>query len=124
MVSDRLRFWFVVHFVIDMLFALPLFIAPAWMLSLFGWQTVDPFTSRLVAAALFGIGIESLLGRKSDAGTFKAMLNLKLIWSSGAVLGLGISLAETGGEPFMAWVILALFVAFFFLWAYYRYQLR
>jgi hypothetical protein len=124
MVSDRLRFWFVVHFVIDMLFALPLFIAPAWLLTLFGWQVVDPFTSRLVAAAFFGIGIESFLGRNAGEDTFKAMLNLKLIWSSGAVLGLGISLAAAGGEPFMVWVVLALFVAFFFLWAYYRYQLR
>lgn len=123
MVSDRLRFWFVVHFVVDMLFALPLFIAPHWMLQYFGWQTIDPFTSRMVAAALFGIGIESFLGRNGSAETFRAMLNLKLIWSSGAVLGIGLSLAATGG-PFMAWVVLALFVAFFFLWAYYRFQLR
>ncbi len=124
MVSERLRFWFVVHFVIDMLFAIPLFIAPRWMLQLFGWQTVDPYTSRLVAAALFGIGIESLLGRNASAETFKAMLNLKLIWSSGAVLGLGISIALAGGGPFMAWAVLLIFVTFFFLWSYYRYQLR
>lgn len=124
MVSDRLRFWFVVHFVVDMLFAIPLFVAPEWMLGLFGWQTVDPITSRLVAAALFGIGIESFLGRNASAETFKAMLNLKLIWSFGAVLGIGLSLALAGGGPIMAWGVLLIFVVFFILWAYYRYQLR
>ena len=124
MVPDRLRFWFVVHFVVDMLFALPLFIAPEWMLGLFGWQTIDPLTSRLVAAALFGIGIESFLGRRAGAEVFRGMLNLKLIWSAGAVLGIGISIAAAGGGPLMGWGIMVLFVAFFCLWLYYRLQLR
>ncbi len=124
MVSDRLRFWFVVHFVVDMLFAVPLFIAPEWMLTLFGWQNVDPLTSRMVAAALFGIGIESFLGRYAQVDVFRGMLNLKLIWSFGAVLGILISLIQAGGGPFMGWVVMGIFVAFFFLWAYYRLKLR
>ena len=124
MVSDRLRFWFVVHFIADMLFAVPLFIAPVWMLNLFGWQTIDPIASRFAAAALFGIGIESFLIRNSGVESFKAMLNLKLIWSSTVILGIILSLVSMGGGPFMAWVILAIFLAFFFLWAFYRYQLR
>ena len=124
MVSDRLRFWFVVHFVVDMLFAVPLFIAPEWMLTLFGWQNVDPLTSRMVAAALFGIGIESFLGRYAQVDVFRGMLNLKLIWSFGAVLGILNSLIQAGGGPFMGWVVMGIFVAFFFLWAYYRLKLR
>ncbi len=124
MVPDKLRTWFVVHFVVDMLFAIPLFLAPEWMLTLFGWQTVDPLTSRLVAAALFGIGIESFLGRKAGLEAFRGMLNLKLIWSFGAVLGIGVSLALAGGGPFMGWVVMAIFVVFFFLWLYYRVKLH
>ena len=124
MVPDKLRTWFVVHFIVDMLFAVPLFLAPKWMLTLFGWQTVDPMVSRLVAAALFGIGIESFLGRNAGSEAYRGMLNLKLIWSFGAILGIGISLTQAGGAPFMAWVAMAIFVAFTFLWAYYRYQLR
>jgi len=107
-----------------MLFAVPLFIAPEWMLTLFGWQNVDPLTSRMVAAALFGIGIESFLGRYAQVDVFRGMLNLKLIWSFGAVLGILISLIQAGGGPFMGWVVMGIFVAFFFLWAYYRLKLR
>ncbi len=124
MVPERLRYWFVVHFIVDMLFAVPLFIAPVWMLTLFGWQSIDPLTSRLVAAALFGIGIESFLGRNAGVDVFKGMLDLKLIWSFGAITGIAISLVKMGGGPLMGWLVMAVFAAFFFLWAYYRYQLR
>ena len=60
MVPSSLRSWFVVHFVADIVFALPLFLAPQWTLTLLGWRAVDPIATRLVAAALFGIGIQSL----------------------------------------------------------------
>jgi hypothetical protein len=122
MVSDKLRAWFVVHFVVDMLFAIPLFIAPVWMLGLFGWDIVDPLTSRLVAAALFGIGTESFLARNAGDEVFRGMLNLKIIWSAFAVTGIGISM--TGGGPLMGWLVLAIFAAFFCLWVYYRLKLK
>jgi len=122
MVPDKLRFWFVVHFAVDMIFAVPLFIAPVWFLTIFGWDIIDPLASRMVAAALFGIGIESYLGRKAAIEAFRGMLNLKLIWSSGVILGIGISMI--GGGPFMGWVVMGIFAAFFFLWLYYRLQLK
>jgi NADH:ubiquinone oxidoreductase subunit K len=48
-------------------------------LTLLGFQTVDPVASRLVAAALFGIGIESLLVRRAPLDRFVSMLSLKII---------------------------------------------
>jgi len=124
-VPQALRTWFVIHFVTDLLFAIPLMIAPEWMLSLVGWQTVDPFTARLAAAALFGIGIESYLARNASAESFRNMLNLKIIWSLSAVFGISLSLIEgSNGRPWFAWVILFVFVAFNFLWVYWRRQLK
>ncbi len=112
---------FVLHFWVDMLFAVPLMIAPEFLLQSFGWETVDPFMARLVAAALFGIGIESYLGRNAQRQTFIAMLNLKIIWSFAAILGIGWSLAEGAqGRPLIAWLLLAVFVAFNLLWIYWR----
>ena len=121
-VPDRLRFWFIVHFAIDFLFAVPLLLAPEFTLNLFGWTTVDPLASRLVGAALMGIGGESLLGRNASVEVFRAMLDLKIIWSLGAIFGIGASMA--GGGPVMGWVVLGIFVAFCALWSYYRLQLR
>ncbi len=64
-VPNALRIWFVIHFIADISFALPMFLFPIKFLSLLGWINVDPIAARLVAAALFGIGIESLLGRNA-----------------------------------------------------------
>jgi len=118
MVPRSLRWWFVVHFVADILFAVPLFLAPAATLTYFGWKAVDPATTRGVAAALFGIGIQSLIGRNESAETFRAMLNLKVIWSAAAAIGLLWTQLE-GGPP-LGWVAFGIFVAFNGVWVRYR----
>jgi hypothetical protein len=122
MVPRSLRTWFVVHFWADVLVAVPLFLAPHWTLSLLGWQAVDPLATRLVAAALFGIGIQSLVGRNEDVATFRALLNLKIIWSAAATLGLVWS--ELEGGPSLGWAFAAVFAAFNVLWVRYRLLLR
>ncbi len=123
-VPKALSKWFVVHFLADMLIAVPLMIAPEWLLGGFGWQEVDPFTARIVAAALFGIGIESYLGRNAGKEAFLGMLNLKIIWSLAVIAGILLSILEGAqGGPLMAWVILAIFLAFNFVWVYWRRRL-
>ncbi len=116
-----LKNWFFVHFVADILFAIPIFIAPVFTLKLMGWETVDPFASRLVAAALFGIGIESFLCRNSTLSAFRNMLNLKIIWSLSAIAGIIISLVqEPRKEPLFGWLLALVFILFNFLWIYWR----
>ena len=122
-ISNSLRTWFVIHCIVDVMFAIPMLVVPVAFLSLFGWTTIDPFMTRLVAAALMGIGLESYLGRNAGVEAFQGMLNLKIIWSAFAVLGLVVSVLTLGG-PWMAWLIIAIFVGFNILWAYYRLQLR
>ncbi len=124
-VPKGLRTWFVIHFVADLLVAIPLFVAPVAMLEQFGWQSVDPYTARIVAAALFGIGIESLLGRNADRSAFIAMLNLKVIWSGVTTLGIAWCLMENSqGRPLAAWVVFGVFVTFHSVWVYWRLRLR
>lgn len=98
---SALRTWFVVHFVADVAFATPLFVAPRAFLGLLGWSAIDPLATRLVAAALYGIGIQSFIGRNEAPATFRAMLNLKVIWSAIATVGLVWS--QLDGGPLMGW---------------------
>ena len=124
-VPQALRNWFLLHFFVDVLFAIPLMIAPKGLLHLFGWQTVDVITARVVAAALFGIGIESYLGQQSDRQSYIGMLNLKIVWSLAVVLGVSASLVNGAqGGPVFAWVLVGVFAAFNFLWLYWRWRLR
>ncbi len=101
---------------------MPLFIAPAWVLGHLGWPAVDPISTRLVAAALFGIGIESYLGRNAGVDSFRAMLNLKVIWSASATLGVLWSQLE--GGPIAGWGVFAIFAGFHLVWLRYRLLLR
>ncbi len=120
-VPKALKYWFVVHFIIDMIVAVPLMFFPNASLEFLGWESVDPILSRIVAAAFFAIGIESLLGRNSDPSAFKNMLELKIIWSLAAIIGLAWSLIDGGnGRPVILWGFLITFVAFNGLWTYWR----
>jgi hypothetical protein len=124
-VPPALRTWFVVHFFADVLFAIPLMFAPELTLTLFGWETIDPLMTRVVAAALFGIGIESWLGRDAGAEAYRGMLNLKIIWSAAVALGGGYSLlAGVQGAPPLAWALIGVFLFFNVVWVYWRVRLR
>jgi hypothetical protein len=115
----------VVHFVADVAFALPLMFAPEFTLRLFGWQTIDPIATRIVAAALFAIGIESWLGRNAGVEAYRGMLNLKIIWSAAVVLGAGASLLSGAqGAPLMGWAVMAVFLFFNLVWVYWRRKLK
>jgi len=87
-----------------------------------GWSEIDPAMSRVVAAALFAIGIQSLLGRNEARGVFRAMLTLKLLWSGFAIAGIFLSAVQ--GAPPMVWLFFGVFVAFSCLWWRYWFLLR
>ena len=119
--TKGLRTWFVIHFIADFLFGLPLLLAPVWTMTLLGWTSVDPATTRLVGAALLGIGGESWLGRNANLETYKAMLNLKIIWSLSAIFAIAASILQ--GAPLMSWAILGIFVVFSARWITYRVEI-
>lgn len=120
-----LRRWFIVHFVADMLFAIPMFFIPIVFFTYLGWQTVDPIATRMVAAALFSIGIESLLSRNASRDSFKTMLSLKIIWSTAAVIGLTMGLISGLFSIVAIGVsLLMVFVLFNILWTYWYLRIR
>ncbi len=104
------------HFAVDMLFAIPLLLFPGLILPWFGWDSFDPVMPRLVGAALLGIGGESLFSRNATSEAFKALLRLKIVWASGAILALGIG--NINGAPLAAWGFLVIFLGFLGVWVY------
>jgi hypothetical protein len=121
-IPASLRRWFVAHFIVDLMFALPLLVAPATTLQLFGFSGTDPVSPRLVGAALLAIGTQSLIGRREDVRVYRAMLNLKLLWSGSAIFGLLAGIG--GGAPPATWAFLAIFIAFFGIWLHYRIRIK
>ncbi len=117
-VPSSLKKWFIVHFWADMLFAVPLFIAPIYTLTTFGFTAIDPLIARLVAAAFLAIGGTSLIVKNKGPETFSALLTLKIIWSSSAIIATLLAI-RSGTTPF-AWAILAIYLVFFSAWVYYK----
>ncbi len=69
------------------------------------------------------IGVESWLGRNAGVEAFRGMLNLKIIWSGTAILGMGLTMLA-GEGPTLGWLLVAIFAIFNIVWVYYRLQLR
>ena len=122
---QALKVWFIIHFAVDIIFAIPLLLFPLEFLQLLDWHTIDPFATRIIAAALFGIGIESFLGRNANIETYKNMLNLKIIWSGAVILGTALSIYQTSYTTTIAeWLLLVTFITFNIIWTYWRIKLK
>lgn len=117
-VPGSLRRWFVFHGVVDALFAVPLFLAPGTTLSALGVPGGDPLLGRMVAAALVAIGGHSLRMRRADVSAYRAMLDLKLLWSGAAMAALLFGGSMSG--PLRA--VFLLFFVFFCVWARFRFR--
>ena len=121
-IPQSLRRAFVLHAAVDLAIGVPLLLAPGTVLGALGWTAVDPASARLVAAALVAIGTKSYTSRNAGLETFRTMLDLKLLWSAGAILGLVLSIGD--GAPAACWAFLAIFVAFFGVWTHYRIRMK
>jgi len=123
-VPKTLRTLFVVHFLADISFAVPLLVVPELFLSVLGWSVIDPFAARLVAAALFGIGIESLLSRNAPPESFRSMLSLKIIWSSAAILGMLFTIIQYPWFRMVtSYAFMLVFIVFNIVWVYWKLRL-
>lgn len=118
-VNKSLRVWFFIHFIVDYIVAIPIFLFPNETLTFFGWGIIDPLTIRLIAAALFAIGGISFISRYSEAVVYKHLLVLKIIWSLFAVGGILLTVSTTGKIPLLGWIVLVIFIFFASIWIYY-----
>ena len=109
--------WFVVHFVIDIIFAIPLLFFTEQFLQYLHFSDENLVFVRLVGAALIGIGGVSFVMHKEGVEVYRVMLALKLLWSGGAIFAIGVSLMQ--GAPQITWIFLSIFVIFFVVWGHY-----
>jgi hypothetical protein len=119
MLPQSLRSWFVIHFVVDLIFSVPLILFPHAALALVGQTVVgDALSYRIMGAAFFAIGTTSLLMRNAGLESYRALLNLKILWSSAALVGIMLAIVQDASK--IAWLPFGIFVIFWFVWVWYR----
>ncbi len=120
-VPKSLVVWSTIHFIVDILFGVPLVFAPHLFLGMFGMSILARLPARILGAALIGIGTTSLLICKKEKESFDTLLTLKIIWSIAAIIGIIITLFEQGF--LFAWILLFVFTFFSIVWIYYKRKL-
>jgi hypothetical protein len=118
-VSKGLKNWFLVHFLIDIVFGIPLLFFPEFILNFIGFEFLELFSFRLIGAALIGIGGASFFTKSFYE--FKIMLTFKILWSVGAIIALVISLFLEYRIELV--YVLGIFVVFSVVWIYYMVKL-
>lgn len=118
MLFKNLKKWFIAHFIIDLIFAIPLILTPKTILSIIGINEAGALLStKIVGCALIAIGGNSFLMRNSNIETYKSMLRLKMLWSGSIIFSILASLTELKIQTSI--FLLSTFTGFFCVWAYY-----
>jgi hypothetical protein len=121
-VPRTLRTWFLVDAAVDVLGAAALLVAPELVLGRLGWTCVDPVAARIVGAAMLAIGGQSFLGRDAGVEVYRAMLQLKMLWSFAAAGALFVGIGA--GAPPAAWAFLSMFIIFAGVWLHHAIRFR
>ena len=121
-IAPSLRAWVVLDAALNSCSGLPLLLFPEAILPRLGWTVVDPLTTRLLGAALIAVGITLWRLRGAGALEYRLLLGLQVLWSGAAVLGAGIAIGR--GAPPAAFLILAVYLAFFGVWSHHAIRLR
>jgi hypothetical protein len=118
-IPKSLVVWFKLHFVVDVIFAIPLIFFPGWLMGLLSLPVENLFLARVIGAALLGIGGASIFCKKKEH--YEIMLILKIIWSISAILVLIYSAIVE--NSFMLWILALVFLIFSISWVYYKKKL-
>jgi len=116
--SKSLRYTFLVHAVVAVLFGLPLLIIPGRWLQLLGWAPIDPIMARLVGAALLALGWGSFRGwRAAVRSDVEILLQVEAVFT--VLSALAILRHLVGGSwPWYVWTMFLIFVIFAAAWIY------
>ena len=121
-IPASLRHWFIAHALIDVACGLPLLLCPELLLPRVGWTAVDPVMTRLVGAALLGIGAQAWRSRDAGVDVYRALLGLNVVWSAMVIIGMALAIGR--GAPSAAFLVLSASLALCGVWSHHAIRFR
>ena len=119
--SKALKFTFLIHAVVAVLFGAPLLIIPGRFLWWVGWgigETIDPLMSRAVGAALLALAWSSFRGwRATERAQAAILVEMEVVFAVlGSVSWLYKLLTSPWPYPARAWIVFAILALFAIAW--------
>ena len=114
--SKSLRYTFLVHALVAVIFGGPLLLAPGRWLQLFEWAPIDPLLSRALGAALLALAYASYRGWRAAGWDEVAWLvQTEAIFTTLASIGFLRHLL-VASWPFVVWFNFAVYALFAIAW--------
>ncbi len=117
-----LRYLFLVHFAIAMVYGAWYFFAPQSWVDLTGWPYSDPAAYRVLASMMIALGFGSLLAYQANSWEkVEILVIIEIVWLILGSVGLTWAMFENLSIPIAGRVNLAimLLLLIFFIYAYY-----
>lgn len=118
--SKALKYTFLIHAIVAVLFGLPLLLAPGRFLIMFGWLRIDSMISRVLGAALLGLAWGSWRGwQAKEKAQVTTLLELEAIFTVLGVVGLLRELIFYP-YPLIYWFVCVILAIFAVAWITFR----
>jgi len=114
--SKALKYTFLIHAVVAVLFGVPLLIVPGRFLGWFGWAPIDPIISRLLGAALLALAWSSFRGwRATERAQVAILVEMEAVFTVLGCVGMlrHLLLAR---YPAMVWMVFGILGIFAIAW--------
>ncbi len=120
--SKSLRYTFLIHVVVSLIFGAALLLAPGRTLGLFGWMPVDPLISRLLGAALLALAWSSYRGWGAISyEQVSVLVEMEVIFTVFGSVGLLRHLLKAW-YPWYVWFVFAVLIVFAIAWTYHLWK--
>lgn len=116
--SKSLKYTFLIHGVVALVYGALILAMPGRFLGFFGWAPIDPLISRLLGAAMLALAWSSFRGwQATERKRVDILIEMEVIFTVLGSLGLLRHLVFPG-FPYYVWLNFAVLLVFAIVWIY------
>jgi hypothetical protein len=114
--SNLLKITLIAHIVLAVLFGLPLLAMPGRFLGWFGWAPIDPLISRMLGAAMLGLGwLDFRTLRLNSRSAAQPLIEAGIAFCGLAAAGMLWNM-RASSWPWIVWSVVGLYIGMTVLW--------